>query len=238
MGSHAWSKLQLLYGGSMDMNKLEVDSVRMHYGHRALLTDVHLSVARGEVLGLLGRNGSGKSTLLKIIFGTVVPESAHIKVNGRWLGTRRSRRNAIQYVPDHPFLPRHAKASTLASIMCSRESQRTLWTMPELQSIKNKSLNQLSGGEARFFELCLMLHARAPFLMLDEPFKGLSPIWMDKAMTLIQARTSSKGLVITDHDYHRVMALADRLMLVYQGQLKPIGEEEELVRWGYLPQGE
>ena len=97
-----------------------------------------------------------------------------------------------------------------------------------------KNFNTLSGGEKRILEILLLLSSEADFILLDEPFNGVSPIIRDLIIQNINDEKANKGFIITDHDYENVMKAADRILFLKNASLKEIKDKEELVEHGYL----
>ena len=84
--------------------KLEVDSVFYQVPEKVILSDVHLSLIDGEVLGLLGRNGSGKSSLFRLMFGLITSESFNLRIDGVQQKIIYDQ-GLLQYLPQKDFLP-------------------------------------------------------------------------------------------------------------------------------------
>jgi len=87
------------------MNKLEVDSVLLEYGARRILSDVYLKCETGKVSGLLGRNGNGKTSLMNIIFGSLIPNSKSVRVNGLAVPKAYTIPGLLAYLPQFNFIP-------------------------------------------------------------------------------------------------------------------------------------
>lgn len=98
----------------------------------------------------------------------------------------------------------------------------------------NKQNQDLSGGERRIIEILLIIHSNAKFILLDEPFNGISPVVKSYIIKYIKKVKSSKGYIITDHDYENVINLADSIVYLQNGFLKKINNKKELVELGYL----
>jgi len=97
-----------------------------------------------------------------------------------------------------------------------------------------QSKQDLSGGERRIIEILLIIHSKSEFVLLDEPFNGLSPIARDYIVEYIKSVKSSKGYIVTDHDHENVIKLADKIVFLRNGSLKEIKDKSELVNLGYL----
>ncbi|QNK64674.1 ATP-binding cassette domain-containing protein [Pedobacter sp. PAMC26386] len=218
------------------MSGLQVDSIRKNFGLRQVLNDIFISCQQGEIIGLLGRNGSGKSTLLKIIFGTVNAENRFVSIDDIPINSLFENQGLIHYLPQENFLPDHIKIKGVISLFCSRHQGAILTENELIRPFLNQKSSQLSGGERRVVEVLLMVHSEAKYLLFDEPFNGISPLFIEQIKLIITEHTKTKGFLITDHDYHHILEISSNIMLLHEGAIKRIKEVHELVEWGYLPQ--
>ncbi|TCP24598.1 ABC-type multidrug transport system ATPase subunit [Tenacibaculum skagerrakense] len=216
------------------MSHLHVDSVRKSYGNNLILSDVFLSCKTGEIKGLIGRNGCGKSTLLKIIFGVEKAEFSFVRVNNKVIRNISDGRNLINYLPQDNFLPNNIKIKRLIRLFLGKKKSDLLFKNAFIKPLLNKTNNVLSGGEKRIVEILLILHSEAVFVLLDEPFNGVSPIVREQIISIINSMRNTKGIIITDHDYRNVIKLADKIVFLKDGHLKEIKKHEELIELGYL----
>lgn len=213
---------------------LEVDSVIKSYGTRQILTDICLNCKTGEIIGLLGRNGLGKSTLLKIIFGTVRAENKFVRIDQKVLESPFHTMGLIQYLPQNSFLPSRLTVKQIVEMYLDKIDVDSLLDDPILQAVADTKVGNLSGGEGRYLEIKLLLWSEAKFVLLDEPFNGVSPLLVEYVQEIIRQQSHQKGIVLTDHNYKAVMEVANRYYLLYDGGLKRVEKEEDLVRWGYV----
>lgn len=216
------------------MSHLHVDSVRKSYGNNLILSDVFLSCKTGEIKGLIGRNGCGKSTLLKIIFGVEKAEFSFVRVNNKVIRNISDGRNLINYLPQDNFLPNNIKIKRLIRLFLGKKKSDLLFENAFIKPLLNKTNNVLSGGEKRIVEILLILNSEAVFILLDEPFNGVSPIVREQIISIINSMRNIKGIIITDHDYRNVIKLADKIVFLKDGHLKEIKKHEELIELGYL----
>lgn len=216
------------------MNKLHIDSVTKSYNHKVILSDVFISCEKGEIKGLIGRNGSGKSTLLKIVFGTEKPDSKFVRIGNKVIRNISDGRNLINYLPQDNFLPNNISIKSLINLFLQKEHRKIVLENEFVKPILNKKNQDLSGGERRIIEILLIIHSNAKFILLDEPFNGVSPIVRDYIIEYILKMKSSKGFIITDHDYENVINLADSIVFINNGYLKQLGDKKELVELGYI----
>lgn len=216
------------------MSKLHIDSVTKSYNNKVILSDIFISCKKGEIKGLIGRNGSGKSTLLKIVFGTEKPESKFVRIGNKVIKNISDGRNLINYLPQDNFLPNNISIKSLINLFLQKENRKIVLENEYVKPLLNKKNQDLSGGERRIIEILLIIHSNAEFILLDEPFNGISPIVRDYIIEYIKKMKSSKGYIITDHDYENVINLADSIVYLQSGFLKEIKDKSELVELGYM----
>ena len=214
---------------------LHADSIRKEIGGRQILNDIFLSCQKGEIIGLLGRNGSGKSTLLQVIFGSVGADHKYVAIDGKKVDTLFESRKYIQYLPQDDFLPNHISLKNIICCFCTKEKAAGLLVQPLIHAFLHKKVAELSGGEKRIFEVFLLLYSTAPYLLFDEPFNGISPLHTELLKELIQTQGTDKGIIVTDHSYENVLAIASRVILLDNGNTRLINNRQELVDYGYLP---
>jgi len=217
-----------------NMSRLHIDSITKSYNDKVILSDVFLSCEKGEIMGLIGRNGTGKSTLLKIVFGTEKAESKFVRIGEKLIRNVSEGRNLINYLPQDNFLPNNVKISTLIKLFLSKENWDALLNNEHIIPLLHKQNQDLSGGEKRIVEILLIIHSDSEYILLDEPFNGVSPIVIDYIKEYIKKMKSDKGYIITDHDYKNVINLADSILYLQNGYLKEINDKRELVELGYL----
>ncbi len=104
-----------------------------------------------------------------------------------------------------------------------------------VKSLLPYKIKNLSGGERRYLEIVMMIHLDRHFILLDEPFTGIEPLFQEKIRELIREHATEKGFVITDHDYRNIIEVSDRLLLLSNGTVVSIKDEDELRSFHYLP---
>jgi len=216
------------------MSKLHIDSVTKSYNNKVILSDIFITCKKGEIKGLIGRNGSGKSTLLKIVFGTEQPESKFVRIGNKVIKNISDGRNLINYLPQDNFLPNNISIKSLINLFLQKENRKIVLENEYVKPLLNKKNQDLPGGERRMIEILLIIHSNAEFILLDEPFNGVSPIVRDYIIEYIKKMKSSKGYIITDHDYENIINLADSIVYLQSGFLKEIKDKSELVELGYM----
>lgn len=213
---------------------LEVDSVIKSYDLRQILTDVYIKCVSGDIIGLLGRNGIGKSTMLKIIFGTLVADNKFIRINQQVIDKPYLEKDLINYLPQDGFLPANLTVKQVVGLYF--DDSTLILDDDILKKVVKTKISNLSGGEGRYLEIKMLLFSKSKFVLLDEPFNGVSPILIDSIKGLIKEQSISKGIILTDHDYRNVLDVANKYYLMFDGGLKEITNKSELIDWGYIPE--
>jgi ABC-type multidrug transport system ATPase subunit len=218
------------------MCNMHIDSIIKTFGTRQVLTDIFLKCSQGEVIGMLGRNGTGKSTLLKIIFGSLHPDQKYVLIGDKIIKGIYDNRNLVNYLPQHHFLPNHIKVSNIISLFCDKRNASLLKFNDLIKPMLTKKSRQLSGGEKRLLEILLILHTNARYLLIDEPFNGLDPLYKDYIKNIIREQSKNKGLIITDHDYRNILDVSTRVVLLHDGGIREMSDINQLKDLGYIPE--
>nr|WKN39608.1 ATP-binding cassette domain-containing protein [Tunicatimonas sp. TK19036] len=215
---------------------LEVDSVRLVFNNHPVLSDIYLKCETGTITGLLGRNGSGKSSLMKIIFGSLRAENQSVRLDRQYVHTLYQQPQAVHYLPQSGFsLPYLTGQQLLQLFVTQPEHYEALMQVAEIYQYQQERLGALSAGLQKFWEVMLLLYADSKFILLDEPFSGISPLLVEKLSPHFQRQSQYKGIVITDHWYKAILSLSHTIVLLVQGQTRLIRQREDLYEWGYLP---
>ncbi|SHF96382.1 ABC-type multidrug transport system, ATPase component [Flavobacterium segetis] len=221
----------------MTKDVLEVDSVQMQYDGRIIISDVYLKCETNDIIGILGRNGSGKSTLLKIIFGIEAADFKFVRINSVVKTKTSELLDQISYLPQDNFIPSSFTVEKTIGLSISKNMISRFHNDEMIQSILDKKIKHLSGGELRYLEIKLVLNTNSKFVLLDEPYNGLSPVMIKKVNQLILSKGDEKGIIITDHNYENVIKVSTKLTLIKEGKLFHLKTKNELVERGYLREG-
>ena len=218
----------------MENNILEIDSIIKRYNDKQILSDIYLKLKTGDIIGLLGRNGSGKSTLLKIIFGIEPSESKFIKVNDKVLFKDKDVITHISYLDQQNFLPKNLGTNKIISLSVNKKRLDEFCNDSLIKQIYFLKTRQLSGGELRYLEVKLLLFNESKFILLDEPFSGLSPLNIEIISNLIIKNTFQKGIIMTDHNYREILNICSKIYLLKNGKNYLIKNTNELLEHGYI----
>ena len=222
--------------GSMEhYGILEADSIELSFESRKILQSIHLAIPVGAVTAILGRNGGGKSCLLQIIFGTLEATYKSIRWNKTYLKYPYRQKGLVQYLPQYPLVPSYLSLEQGFRMYGVKIEETALGERWEQQ--KKKTFGEFSGGERRFWETLMVLFSPSQFVLLDEPFSHLSPLYVEELKRLIQIQKHRKGILITDHLYRDVLEIADRTYLLQNGTTYLLQNPlQELKDRGYLAQ--
>jgi ABC-type multidrug transport system ATPase subunit len=218
------------------MNTLTVKNITKTFHKKQLLNRVTFSCSTGEILGIFGRNGCGKSTLLKILFGILPPDDMELFFNlVRFEPKDMIPKRLIGYVPQHDFLPKELKVRNIIPMMYSEEAiQDAIFYAPRIGKIANLKVGALSMGELRYLELLLIGHLNHPFIMLDEPFSMVEPLYKEVIKAYLNQLKLSKGIIITDHYYADVLDITTTNLVLKNGTMFPIHNTSDLAVHGYI----
>ncbi|UKJ06033.1 ATP-binding cassette domain-containing protein [Solitalea lacus] len=213
------------------MNTLHIDSLTIQFGDRKILSGAYLKCQTGSITGLLGHNGSGKSSLLKVIFGTLLPDFVYMSINGKPQKQLYKQPSLISYLPQFDFLPSDMSVSRIVKWF---NCEDRIFTVDEMQRIRDRKIYELSGGQRRLVQTYAVLFSNSKFALLDEPFTHISPVQVEELSTQIKKIKNEKGIIITDHLYEHVINLSDSLMIIQHERTFPINCKEDLIDRGYL----
>ena len=190
----------------MAKSELEISGIIKQFKTRTLLSDVYIKCRTGEVVGILGRNGSGKSTLLQIIFGTMPTENKTIRINNTTYPHPYLNGKLISYLPQQNFLPKHLGIKKLVDVFIDdKEVRSRILSDKRIANHIDKNVAALSDGELRYLEILLVISLPVRFVLLDEPFSGIEPIYKEMIKELVNCHKQDKGFLITDHDYRNII---------------------------------
>lgn len=218
---------------------VRLQGVAKRFGSLAALSRLDLEIAPGSCLALVGESGSGKTTLSRIIAGLGRPSEGEVQVEGRALSSLSpaevrafQRRRAVLF--QNPYTSLNPQASARALLVEGLRLHQGL-TPPEaegeaarllarvqLSARADQPLYQLSGGERRRVGLLRTLYSDASLFLLDEPTSGLDAEHRSLVSELIQEarqRRPQCSLLVVSHDLGFVMGVADRVIVLYRGQL-------------------
>ncbi len=213
---------------------VEVDGIHTYYGKSHILHGVSLTVAPGEVVGLLGRNGVGKSTTLKTIMGLVRPSQGTVVLEGRavaGLPAYKLARRGIGYVPEDRRIFR------LLTVMenlrtgldregMTEEKRRTLLDkvfafFPVLGERRNQAGGTLSGGEQQMLAIARAMMLEPKIILLDEPTEGLMPRMVSQIRNIIELlHNEGVAILLVEQNVPLTLAASQRIYIMEKGSVR------------------
>jgi iron complex transport system ATP-binding protein len=230
-----------------------VKDLRFGYTEAALFHDLSLSIAPGEMAGLIGANGSGKTTLLKLISGILRPEAGEVSVGGRSAAAipppERARRIAV--VPQESriifdftvlevvLMGRAARLGLLGvEGRADLEVARGALEQTGMLALADRPVSRLSGGERQLVFVARALAQEPGLLLLDEPTAYLDIRHRMEIYGILADLNRTKGLTIlpTSHDINLAARFCQRLILLKDGRVVADGPTGEVFRADLLSQ--
>jgi len=229
---------------------LRTEKLYRAFGSLVVTKEVDLEVRPGERHALIGPNGAGKTSFVNLIGGQLAPSSGRILFEGRdiaglepaavcRLGIARTfqknnlfrglsmRENVRLAVQAHRGTPWQA----FRSIFADRgpwERADALLEQVGLRSGLERKVSEVSYGEQRQLEIAIALASEPRLLLLDEPTSGMSPAETDAMIALVRGLPASLAILMIEHDMKVVFSLADRITVLYYGEVLASGTPAEI----------
>ncbi len=214
---------------------LDIKSVIHFFGKRQILSDICFTCKTGDIIGIFGRNGSGKSTLLKILFGTLKAKKSEIYIDNLNISDKIPSKRFIAYHHQEIFLPKNTTVKNLIPLYFPwGEKQHKLFYDKKINKMENQKAGSLSLGEQKYLQFLLILYSDHHFVLLDEPFSMVEPLYIELIKEKIEMHKNEKGFIITDHYYTDVLQVANIKKLIKDGAMKAVDKNTDLAKMGYL----
>lgn len=219
---------------------LDARGIHSWYGSSHVLHGVDLAIGRGETLGLLGRNGMGKSTLIRTLLGHVTQRAGRITLFGQDASRARPHevaRLGVAYVPEGRgvFPNLSVRENLVMAARAGRDGrrdwtlERVLATFPRLRERLAHLGAQLSGGEQQMLSIGRALMTHPELIILDEATEGLAPLIVSEIWRVVEdIGANGIATIIVDRDYRKVLARADRALVLQKGQVVLRGAASEV----------
>ncbi len=228
---------------------LKLDNITAGYGRLPVIREISIGFEQGGITSVIGPNGSGKSTLLKAILGLCEVQSGGIYLNGR----ERRDIPEKEYAGQLAYLPqsRQAGAITVGRMVlhgrfpylsyprryrkedyeyCRRAMERA-----GILQLKEKRVEELSGGQKQKVSLAMVLAGEADTLLMDEPAAHLDIRYQLELLELMkEMRGQGKTVIAVLHDLNYAMNCSDSLVVMSRGTMAMQGSPEEVYQSGIL----
>ena len=234
---------------------LQIDSIEMSYGAIQAIRGVSFSVAKGEVVAIIGANGAGKSTLLKGVAGIEPLKQGRIIWNDidiSQVPAHERLRFGIALAPEGRgvFPDQSIRDNLLLGAYAIRNDKERVANLleqefqrfPRLKERSEQMAGTLSGGEQQMLAISRALMSQPQLLLLDEPSLGLAPLIMREIFQSIKSlREAGLTILLVEQMANQALKVADRAYVLETGSVKLGGSGKELadhpdVRAAYLGQ--
>ncbi len=209
---------------------LSVQGLTAGYGKIAVLHGVDMTIYAGEAVALLGPNGAGKTTLLRAVSG-LLPWGGTASFDGRSLvglsPRDTARRGLVHVIEGHRVFTQLSVADNLLlagyDLPRGERSARVdeaLSRFPEIAAKRADRAGALSGGQQQMLAVAQGLVRRPRLLMLDEPSAGLSPVLVDRVLSVAATlRSRGTAILLVEQLVEKALRLADRVYAMAQGRI-------------------
>ncbi|WP_411274144.1 ABC transporter ATP-binding protein [Daejeonella sp.] len=222
---------------------ISLKNVSKHYSVDldAGVSDINLTIDKGEFVAIVGESGSGKSTLLKLIYGTLAPNSGELSFNGEHIPGPHEKlipgHDAMKMLSQDFNLNLYARVFENIESMLSNENvlekkQKSIEFMELLGigALANKRIVELSGGEQQRVALARAIITEPEVLLLDEPFSQLDAVLKTQFRADLKRLGNELGITIimVSHDPVDGLTLADQMFILKDGKLVESGEPAQI----------
>ena len=228
------------------MSLLEVTDLSVVYGRNRAVRQVSLRVEPGEIVTVLGANGAGKTSLLRGLQGVVKPASGSILFKGldvTYANSSRRVESGMMLVPEgrQIFVSMTVHDNLLMGAylrddkQIARDIDAIYDRFPNLGERRHMKASVLSGGEQQMLAIGRALVGRPSLMMLDEPSRGLSPLFVGRLFDLIrELNREGLGILLVEQNTHMALEVANRGYVlelgsvVLEGDAKTLGADAAL----------
>lgn len=224
---------------SSDSYVLEVQAIHTFIGQFHILEDVSVMVPKGSITVLLGRNGAGKTTTLRSIMGMTPPRQGKIVFEGQSLSGQRPftiAQMGIGYVPEHRAIFKGLSVRENLELAerkkgdLARKSDFIFELFPDLKRLYHLPGGSLSGGQQQMLAIARVLVPDNRLLLIDEPSEGLAPVIIEQLMSAIRKLSGQSTVLLVEQNFRMASKLADRYVIIDDGQSVGNGKMTDLVK--------
>lgn len=221
---------------------LTASDIHVRLGDKQVLRGVTVAFTRGTVTAIVGPNGAGKSTLLTALAGLRKPDQGIVQLGGADMQTMapRARAQRLAFLPQIPEIAWAVEVRTLVALGrtpftggrgLSAEDEAAVdkaIVTTDVGAFAHRNVLTLSGGERARVLLARALAGEPEWLLADEPLTGLDPgHQLDAADLMRRLAAEGRGVVVTLHDLHMALRVADRVIVLAEGLVSAEGPARE-----------
>ena len=217
-------------------------SYTYHDGTQAL-KNVNIQINKGEKIAIMGPNGAGKSTLFSHFNGLTEPTSGHVEIEGKkiiferdeLLKVRQKVGIVFQDPNDQLFAPTVKEDVAFGPMNLGLEYDEVEKRIKEslelvgMSGFEDKTPHHLSGGQQKRVAIAGIIAMRPEIMILDEPTAGLDPEGVDKVLNILNnLNKEGMSIVISSHDIEMVNQFADKIFVLYNGEIIAQGNKHQI----------
>ena len=207
------------------------------------LKNVNMEILKGQKVAIMGPNGAGKSTLFSHFNGLTEPTSGYLELDGKkmeydkksLLEVRQKVGIVFQDPNDQLFAPTVKEDVAFGPMnlgLSYEEVEKRVDEALELvgmKKFKDKTPHHLSGGQQKRVAIAGIIAMRPEIMILDEPTAGLDPQGVDQVLTILNnLNKDGMSIVISSHDIEMVNGFAEKIFVLYEGEILAIGDKHEI----------
>ncbi|NLC41369.1 MAG: betaine/proline/choline family ABC transporter ATP-binding protein, partial [Erysipelothrix sp.] len=223
---------------------INFNNVSMSYGDNLIIKNMNLHIPKGELVVLIGPSGCGKTTSLQLMNRLIDPDSGTIEIDGKdihkvnVIDLRRQIGYVIQEIGLFPHMTIRQNIEIVPKLLKWDEKKRLARTQ-ELMKIVGLNPEEfmdrypakMSGGQQQRIGFLRALAADPPIILLDEPFGALDPVTRDSLQDELKRlqKELNKTMVFVTHDMDEAIKIADRIVIMNEGQIVQYDTPEEIL---------
>ena len=218
---------------------LKISDLSSGYGEMGILRNVSFDLREGDITLLLGTNGSGKTTLLKTIAGLLKATSGKIIFDGKditGIPIAERRRLGIIFASEDTYFPTlNVKENLVMSLGKNHENyeekmKEIFQYFPELREMAKSKASSLSGGQRKMLIMARAIASEGKLIVIDEPSSGLSPLFVEKIITLLERLKNMKQTILLAEQNVEFVSLAAEVGILDEGRIAFFGSKDNALQ--------
>jgi branched-chain amino acid transport system ATP-binding protein len=219
---------------------LRLTGITAGYGAKTVISDVSFALEPGQILAFLGHNGAGKTTTLRTVMGLLQPKSGEVAFDDKpinRLGVADRIALGLRLLPEgRGIFPDLSVAENVDVVAARNVTAGAIFDIPDIYRLfpilderRATRAGSLSGGQQQMLALSLAILGTPRCLLLDEPSIGLAPNLVDRMFQQVREVCKSHAMtaVLVEQNVAAAMAIADRVIIMNNGQIVFDGNPEE-----------
>ena len=213
------------------MELVECKHLYKEFDGKPILKDIHITIPRGKIIGLLGKNGTGKTTLIKLINDLLTPSSGEVLINGEKPGV--ASKKIISYLPERTYLDKEMLIKQVlqyfAEFYENFRMEKAVQLVKDLDLDMETKLSKMSKGMQEKLQLILVMSREADLYILDEPLGGVDPATRDYILdTILSNFHEGASVLISTHLIADIERILDEVIFIDKGEIVLTSGADEL----------